>query len=297
MSSTVTTSGTIDGTLSLMALAASSDSKTTIPRPESSFRVQYPATNPGACDTPGTTCSRRWLSATSRSLIETVTTTACMTPLLGSSNSSRPYPTGGNPKTPGRSVVGRGADPLGELPERQHRDPGARADGEVPSEQRDEPDPGRQDPVVQSLELAGEDPVLDRDEQEHPGERRRCEQVQEYRQRCAEDDAQHYVQRPDHQRGAGRPRAEPVMGGDSAGSVADREAARQARGDVGDRDRGCEPRWVNAPRPLAEVGAFRVRGGDDRVAEGKGDLREHQRREGGCEIRPVWQRPRDPLGA
>src|SRR5215207_3261594 len=121
MSSTVTTSGTIDGTLSLMALAASSDSKTTIPRPESSFRVQYPATNPGACDTPGTTCSRRWLSATSRSLIETVTTTACMTPLLGSSNSSRPYPTGGNPKTPGRSVVGRGADPLGDLPERPGR--------------------------------------------------------------------------------------------------------------------------------------------------------------------------------
>jgi len=68
---------TIEGTLSLMALAASSDSKMTIANPESSFRVQYPATNPGACDTPGTTCSRRWLSAASRSLVVTVTTTAC----------------------------------------------------------------------------------------------------------------------------------------------------------------------------------------------------------------------------
>src|ERR671918_14500 len=76
MSLRVTTSGTIDATLSLMTWAASSDSKRTIATPESSFRVQYPATNPGACDTPGTTFSRRWLSATSWSLIVTVTTTA-----------------------------------------------------------------------------------------------------------------------------------------------------------------------------------------------------------------------------
>ena len=55
--------------------AASSDSKTTIPTPDSSFRVQYPATNPGACDTPGTMFSRRWFSAASWSLMATVTTT------------------------------------------------------------------------------------------------------------------------------------------------------------------------------------------------------------------------------
>src|SRR5687767_14678548 len=77
MSLMVTASVTSDGTLSLMVLAASSDSKTTMLNPESSPRVQYPATNPGACDTPGTTCSRKWLVAASRSLIVTVTTTAC----------------------------------------------------------------------------------------------------------------------------------------------------------------------------------------------------------------------------
>src|SRR5439155_13601503 len=74
----VTASVTSDGTLSLMVLAASSDSKTTMLNPPSSPRVQYPATNPGACDTPGTTFSRNWLVAASRSLTVTVTTTACM---------------------------------------------------------------------------------------------------------------------------------------------------------------------------------------------------------------------------
>src|SRR6186997_296375 len=78
MSLIVTASVTIDGTRSLMVLAASSDSKTTMLTPESSFRVQYPAMNPGACDTPGTTCSRKWLVAASRSLTVTVTTTACI---------------------------------------------------------------------------------------------------------------------------------------------------------------------------------------------------------------------------
>src|SRR5689334_8889882 len=68
MSLIVTASLTRDGTLSLMVLAASSDSKTTMLNPESSFRVQYPATNPGACETPGTTLSRNWLVAASRSL-------------------------------------------------------------------------------------------------------------------------------------------------------------------------------------------------------------------------------------
>jgi hypothetical protein len=53
MSSILTTSGAVDGTRSLIAWAASSDSKTTIPRPASPLRVQYPATNPGACDSPG----------------------------------------------------------------------------------------------------------------------------------------------------------------------------------------------------------------------------------------------------
>jgi hypothetical protein len=91
MSSIVTTSGTIDGTLSLMALAASSDSKTTIAEPVSSFLVQYPATNPGAYDTRGTTCSRRWLSAVSWSLILTLTATACITLLLVVSE-SQPNP-------------------------------------------------------------------------------------------------------------------------------------------------------------------------------------------------------------
>jgi hypothetical protein len=46
----VTVSGTIAGTRSLMALAASSDSMMTIESPALSFRVQYPATNPGACE-------------------------------------------------------------------------------------------------------------------------------------------------------------------------------------------------------------------------------------------------------
>lgn len=54
-----------------MPLAASSDSKITIDSPLLSFRVQYPATNPGACDTPGTTCSRRVASDASRSSIVT----------------------------------------------------------------------------------------------------------------------------------------------------------------------------------------------------------------------------------
>src|SRR6476619_5277123 len=78
MFSSVTASVSIDGTLSLMPLATSSDSKRTIAKPVLSFRVQYPATNPGACDTPGTTCSRKWLVAASRSLTVTVVTTACM---------------------------------------------------------------------------------------------------------------------------------------------------------------------------------------------------------------------------
>ena len=55
MSSRVTPSGSIDGTLSLMPLAASSDSNTTMARPVPSLYVQCPATNPGASDTPGTT--------------------------------------------------------------------------------------------------------------------------------------------------------------------------------------------------------------------------------------------------
>ncbi len=42
-----------------MPLAASSDSKITIDSPVLSFRVQYPATNPGACDIRGTSCSRQ----------------------------------------------------------------------------------------------------------------------------------------------------------------------------------------------------------------------------------------------
>src|SRR5262245_16550507 len=78
MSSRVTPSGSIDGTLSLMPLAASSDSNTTIARPVPSLYVQCPATNPGACDTPGTTFSFKWLSADSRSAIVTLATTACI---------------------------------------------------------------------------------------------------------------------------------------------------------------------------------------------------------------------------
>src|SRR5215211_4131658 len=81
-SSTVTTSGAIDAILWLIASAASSDSKITIPNPDSSFRVQYPVTNPGACDTPGTTSSRRLLRAASMSSSVTLTTTACTGALL-----------------------------------------------------------------------------------------------------------------------------------------------------------------------------------------------------------------------
>ena len=61
-----------------MALAASSDSKMIIVSPVSSLIVQYPATNPGTCDTRGTSCSFSARSAASRSLIVTLTTTACM---------------------------------------------------------------------------------------------------------------------------------------------------------------------------------------------------------------------------
>src|ERR687898_2806515 len=82
MSSIVTTSGANDGTRSLIASAASSDSKMTIANPESSFRVQYPVTNPGACDTTGTTRSRRSLREASMSSSVTLTTTACTGALL-----------------------------------------------------------------------------------------------------------------------------------------------------------------------------------------------------------------------
>jgi hypothetical protein len=67
--------------------------KTTMLTPESSARVQYPATNPGACDTPGTTCSRKWLVEASRSLTVTVTTTACTgTSFVAGGSSRGPYP-------------------------------------------------------------------------------------------------------------------------------------------------------------------------------------------------------------
>ena len=76
--SSVTVSGTIDGIRSRAPLAGSSDWKTTIDNPVLPFRVQCPVTNPGACDTPGTTSSRNPRSAASWSLIVTLTTTACM---------------------------------------------------------------------------------------------------------------------------------------------------------------------------------------------------------------------------
>jgi ATP dependent DNA ligase domain len=53
-----------------------------IERPALSFRVQYPAMKPGACDIPGTTRSRSACSAASSSVIVTLTTTACMLSLL-----------------------------------------------------------------------------------------------------------------------------------------------------------------------------------------------------------------------
>src|SRR5262245_17004462 len=75
----VTASVSSDGILSLIVLAASSDSKTTkLNPPPSPPPVQYPATNPCACDTPGTTCSRICLLAASGSLTVSVVTTACM---------------------------------------------------------------------------------------------------------------------------------------------------------------------------------------------------------------------------
>src|SRR5262245_19504807 len=75
----VTASFSSDGILSLMVLAASSDSKTTkLNPPPSPPPVQYPATNPWACDTPGTTCSRIWLLAASGSLTVSVVTSACV---------------------------------------------------------------------------------------------------------------------------------------------------------------------------------------------------------------------------
>src|SRR5450755_967723 len=77
-SSSVIASGTIAFACSLIAFAVSSDSKMIIVSPVLSFRVQYPVTNPGARETPGTSCSRRARSAGSRSLMVTLTTTACM---------------------------------------------------------------------------------------------------------------------------------------------------------------------------------------------------------------------------
>src|SRR5215213_5050785 len=74
-----------------MALAASSDSKTTVAIPESSFFDQYPATKPGACDIPGTTRSCRCFSATSWSLIEILTTTACIPASFAWVGKTRPY--------------------------------------------------------------------------------------------------------------------------------------------------------------------------------------------------------------
>src|SRR5258705_10967087 len=83
MLSSDTASGIELGICSRAALAASSDSKTTIDSPELSCLVQYPATNPGACDTPGTTLSRSSPRPASGSpLIVTLVTTACMVSLL-----------------------------------------------------------------------------------------------------------------------------------------------------------------------------------------------------------------------
>jgi hypothetical protein len=51
-----------------------------------SLLVQYPVTNPGACDTRGTSCSCSALSAASGSVIARLTTTAYLSP-----QDARPY--------------------------------------------------------------------------------------------------------------------------------------------------------------------------------------------------------------
>jgi hypothetical protein len=51
--STVTPAGAADLTISLALLVAFSDSQTEIDSPLLPFRVQYPATKPGACETAG----------------------------------------------------------------------------------------------------------------------------------------------------------------------------------------------------------------------------------------------------
>src|SRR5438034_4824450 len=81
--SRVTASGIFARTRSSAFVAASSDSKTSIERPVLSLRVQYPATNPGACETRGTTSSCRRAVAASGSSMFTLTTTACMLASLG----------------------------------------------------------------------------------------------------------------------------------------------------------------------------------------------------------------------
>src|SRR3954449_12332095 len=64
-------------------MAACSDSKMGIVSPLLSFSVQYPVTNPGSCETRGTSCSCSARSAACGSLIVTLTTTACMRFLHG----------------------------------------------------------------------------------------------------------------------------------------------------------------------------------------------------------------------
>src|SRR4051794_23330607 len=81
-SSSLTPSGTFALIRSLAPLAASSDSKMTIDKPVLPFRVQCPVTNPGACDTAGTVCSRSAVRAASGSLMVTLTTTACIAAFL-----------------------------------------------------------------------------------------------------------------------------------------------------------------------------------------------------------------------
>ena len=134
--------------------------------------------------------------------------------------------------------------------------------------------------------------MLDADEDEHDTEDRRRQQGEEVGGRPAEADARHDEAGADHDPHGARAGPETVVGGHAAGAMAQRRGPGQAGDDVGDAERQGEPGGRHPCTALAEIVPGRIGGGNDGVAEGKGDLGEDEEEEGPGEIAGIGKRQR-----